>query len=55
MTRSRESADQTVATQSTPVHSAGAGTKDCETHAKCAWGTPERSGEKPVWYRGLFH
>ena len=55
MTRSRESADQSVATHTAPLYGAGAETNDSDKPAKCVWGEPERSGEKPGWYRGLFH
>ena len=55
MTRSRESADQSVATHAAPVHGVDVTTDDCDKRSKCDWGKPERTGEKPDWYRTLFH
>ena len=55
MTRSRESADQSVATSPTYIQDMTPESADCIKRAKCDWGKPERTGEKPTWYRTLFH
>ncbi len=32
-----------------------AGERSSAPIAKCDWGKPERSGNKPTWYLNLFH
>lgn len=60
MTRPREIADQVAATSAVPPRNtesaeAVSSEEECGKRVKCDWGTPERTGEKPDWYRSLFH